>query len=156
MLGDIPLLGKLFRSKADTTITRNLVIFLTAKTLDPDGSTYRDVVDPRVLNEMNIVPSDLPGYEVPEKDIQVLQEMEELRTESRHEEEIGSIQDEIDSIKKSKKEDSDNPEEPKVVQEMEELYVESEPEEEIEPIQEGIDSIEEPKSNDSDESEENE
>ena len=105
VLGDIPLLGRLFRSKADTTVTRNLVIFLTAKTLDPDGSTYRDVVDPRVLNKMDVVPSDLPGYVMPTEDLQVLQEMEDLRTESRREDEIESVQDEVDSIKKSKAEE---------------------------------------------------
>ncbi len=105
LLGDIPLVGKLFRGKSDTTTTRNLIIFITAKTLDPDGSDYRDVVDPRVFNEMNLTPSDLPGYEVPAKDLQVLKEMEELRTESKHEKEIESVQDEIDLIKEAKLEE---------------------------------------------------
>lgn len=106
LLGNLPGLGRFFRSNSDTTVTRNLVIFITAKTLDPDGSTYRDVIDPRVLNDMNVVPSDLPGYEVPTEDLTVLQEIEDLRLESRREEEIDPIQDEIDAIEEAKEKEN--------------------------------------------------
>ena len=37
ILGDIPLAGALFRSQADKHIKRNLVIFVTAKLMDPAG-----------------------------------------------------------------------------------------------------------------------
>ncbi len=98
VLGDIPGIGRLFRSKSDTTTTRNLIIFITAKTLNPDGSNYRDVVDPRLLHEMNIVPSDLPGYEVPAEDVEALKELEDLRAASEHKDEIESVKNEIDLI----------------------------------------------------------
>ena len=104
LLGDLPGIGQFFRSKSNDTISRNLVIFITAKTLDPDGSTYDEVIDPRVLNEMQIVPSDLPGYDLSEEDLEILEKMKELRIESRHENEIEAIQNEIELIEKAKRE----------------------------------------------------
>lgn len=38
ILGDIPLLGRLFSSKGSTTQKRNLLIFVTAHTITPDGN----------------------------------------------------------------------------------------------------------------------
>ena len=37
VLGDIPLIGRLFRSKVDQNIKRNLIIFVTARLIDPAG-----------------------------------------------------------------------------------------------------------------------
>ena len=37
MLGDVPLVGRLFRSKIDQNIKRNLIIFVTAHLIDPSG-----------------------------------------------------------------------------------------------------------------------
>ncbi|NJK91743.1 MAG: hypothetical protein HC904_07925 [Blastochloris sp.] len=44
VLGDIPLLGRLFRSKVDRSIKRNLIMFITARMIRPDGT-------PEFLNE---------------------------------------------------------------------------------------------------------
>ena len=41
LLGDIPLLGKLFRSKGETSQKRNLLIFVTANVLTPGGTPLR-------------------------------------------------------------------------------------------------------------------
>ncbi len=41
ILGDIPLLGRLFQSKVENTIKRNLIIFLTARIVDPAGNPIR-------------------------------------------------------------------------------------------------------------------
>ena len=38
ILGDIPLVGRLFASKGSTTQKRNLLIFVTAHTITPDGN----------------------------------------------------------------------------------------------------------------------
>jgi general secretion pathway protein D len=38
ILGDIPLIGRLFRSNADQHIKRNLVIFVTARLVNPEGA----------------------------------------------------------------------------------------------------------------------
>ncbi len=38
VLGDVPLVGRLFRTKIDQNIKRNLVIFVTARLIDPSGT----------------------------------------------------------------------------------------------------------------------
>lgn len=63
VLGDIPLLGRLFRSNHDNVDTRNLIIFITAKVLNPDGSTYRDVFSEETLLKMGISERKVPGYQ---------------------------------------------------------------------------------------------
>lgn len=40
LIGDIPLVGRLFRSKASRSIKRNLMIFVTARILRPDGELF--------------------------------------------------------------------------------------------------------------------
>jgi len=62
VLGDIPGLGRLFRSSGDTTKNNNLIIFITARTLKPDGATVGEVFDSRVTREMELQKDDLPGY----------------------------------------------------------------------------------------------
>jgi len=52
VLGDIPLLGKLFRSKGESAQKRNLLIFVTANLLSPGGS-------PKKQNLRNVAPSAL-------------------------------------------------------------------------------------------------
>lgn len=40
-LGDIPLIGRLFRSTYEQSVKRNLLIFVTARMVDPAGRTLR-------------------------------------------------------------------------------------------------------------------
>lgn len=70
LLGDVPLIGLAFRSTKKTLVKRNLIIFITAKTLDPLGATYEDVVDPRLLYEMKVGPAEVPGYQVPKHEVE--------------------------------------------------------------------------------------
>ncbi len=52
VLGDIPLLGRLFQSKGESTQKRNLLIFVTANLISPGGSPARQTVksaDPGAL-----------------------------------------------------------------------------------------------------------
>ena len=44
VLGDIPLLGRLFRSQAESTQKRNLLIFVTANLISPGGSPARQQI----------------------------------------------------------------------------------------------------------------
>lgn len=81
LLGDLPLMGRLFRHSSKSTDVRNLIIFITAKVLNPDGSTYRDVFSPIQLNEMGIHERDVPGYEPPASEAQMLKEIERQRAE---------------------------------------------------------------------------
>ena len=43
VLGDIPLLGVLFRSQSEQSVKKNLLIFVTAKLVDPAGKVIRSV-----------------------------------------------------------------------------------------------------------------
>jgi general secretion pathway protein D len=43
LLGDVPILGRLFRNDAERTNKTNLLIFVTAKLLDPSGNLIKDV-----------------------------------------------------------------------------------------------------------------
>ncbi len=61
ILGDVPLVGRLFRSKIDQNIKRNLIIFVTAHLIDPSGQLItnaeeeEEVVQP--LNGPDYVPA---------------------------------------------------------------------------------------------------
>lgn len=81
LLGSLPMVGKLFSNTTVTDNKTNLIIFLTAKTLNPDGTTYRDIIDPRVLDEVNHIEADSPGYEVSEEEAALLKQAEVAREE---------------------------------------------------------------------------
>ncbi|MFZ4395508.1 MAG: hypothetical protein ACOYOU_07760 [Kiritimatiellia bacterium] len=46
VLGDLPYIGYLFRSKAEQTDKRNLLIFVTARLVDPAGRTVKTSMEP--------------------------------------------------------------------------------------------------------------
>ena len=67
-LGKIPGLGRLFRSESVNETKRNLLIFITAKTVSADGAPPEVLFDPRQIRDMNLRRSDLPGYREPGED----------------------------------------------------------------------------------------
>ena len=62
VLGSLPLVGRLFSSKNHDVSNRNLLIFITAKTLSSEGAEAGEVFDPRVIRSMNLRKDELPGY----------------------------------------------------------------------------------------------
>jgi type IV pilus assembly protein PilQ len=62
VLGDVPGIGGLFRSKNKQYSQRNLLVFITARTLSPDGATYDEVFDPRAIRDVRLREDELPGY----------------------------------------------------------------------------------------------
>ncbi len=62
VLGSLPLVGRLFSSKNHDVSNRNLLIFITAKTLSSEGAEAGEVFDPRVIRAMNLRKDELPGY----------------------------------------------------------------------------------------------
>lgn len=90
-LGNLPGLKNVFGNDSDTLIKSNLIIFITAKTLNPDGSTYKDVIDPRTIEEMGILPSDLPGYQIPEEEMKAMQDVEDFRAKTEYQQEIDAL-----------------------------------------------------------------
>ena len=99
VLGDLPGVGRLFRSDSDELSQRNLIIFITARTLNPDGSTYRDIIDPRKLDEMGISPADVPGYQLPEEQKKLLEQLENYRTEKEKNQAIEDAKTRIKRIR---------------------------------------------------------
>ena len=65
VFGDLPFIGGLFKSKNDSLKTRNLVVFITAKTLDNEAPPVEEIFDPQVIRDMELKRSDLPGYRSP-------------------------------------------------------------------------------------------
>ncbi len=57
VLGDIPFIGALFRSKSEKSVKRNLLIFVTAKLVDPAGHLIRSQAnEPGVVTSGAMVP----------------------------------------------------------------------------------------------------
>ena len=103
LLGDIPGVGRLFRNDSASIEESNLIIFITAKTLNPDGTDYRDVVDPRVLEKMEITPSQVPGYRVSDDEAETLRKLEAYREESNLKSSNGEVEAEIFTIEEAKR-----------------------------------------------------
>ena len=67
ILGDIPILGRLFRSSVDQHLKRNLVIFVTARLMKPDGDPVRvdeekeEVIETLAPPDLGV--SDLPLFQ---------------------------------------------------------------------------------------------
>jgi len=61
-LGRIPVLGHLFHSDNNNESKQNLLIFITAKSIDPEGGSVGDVFDPRVTRDNGLQKDELPGY----------------------------------------------------------------------------------------------
>jgi len=62
VLGELPFVGGLFKSKSDAKKTRNLVVFITAKTLDNETPAVEEIFDSQSIRDMELKRSDLPGH----------------------------------------------------------------------------------------------
>jgi len=62
LLGNIPVLGRLFDSNADTGSGQELLIFITAKTINPEGGSVSDVFDPRLVRQIGVRKDEMPAY----------------------------------------------------------------------------------------------
>jgi len=107
LLGDIPGLGRLFSSESDNITQRNLIIFITAKTLNPDGSTYRDIIDPRIIDRLGIVPSDLPGYNLTIEESELLNKLDAYRIEAKQKETLEDARQQIKAIEYRKMQEAE-------------------------------------------------
>lgn len=61
VLGNIPILGRLFSSKSVNDEATNLLIFITAKTVTSDGASPEEIFDPRAIKAVGMTREDLPG-----------------------------------------------------------------------------------------------
>lgn len=102
LLGDIPLAGRLFRHESKSDSRRNLIIFITAKTLNPDGSTYDEIFDPRVLNQLGITDQDVPGYVLSPEEARLIREVRSTREEVAVEAQERQLREQLEALEKAK------------------------------------------------------
>ena len=62
MLGDLPMVGRLFQSQSKTTKRKNLMIFVTATIIDPAGNRVHS--DDELPFAQSTIPPQQPGVEV--------------------------------------------------------------------------------------------
>jgi general secretion pathway protein D len=62
MLGDLPLVGRLFQSQTKTSVKKNLMIFVTATIVDPAGNRVHS--DDELPFAQSTIPPQQPGMEV--------------------------------------------------------------------------------------------
>lgn len=60
VLSSIPGLGRLFRSNNKNALKSNLIVFITAKTLSPEGADYKEVFSGKWLNATGVTEADVP------------------------------------------------------------------------------------------------
>ena len=80
-LGRIPILGRLFRTDSDSADRRNLIIFITAKTLNPEGSTYKDIVSDQAMLDMGLTDDDVPGHQVSGEEAELMRRLQAARAQ---------------------------------------------------------------------------
>lgn len=61
VLGEIPVIGGAFKSKGTTLTARNLVIFITAKTLE-DAPKIEEIFDAKAIRDMGVQQHEMPGH----------------------------------------------------------------------------------------------
>ncbi|MFA5056890.1 MAG: type II and III secretion system protein, partial [Opitutaceae bacterium] len=62
VLGSIPLLGRLFSSSSKDKTVSNLIIFITAKTINAEGANIEEVFNSSQVRDLGIRRDELPGY----------------------------------------------------------------------------------------------
>ena len=62
MLGDLPLVGRLFQSQSKTSVKKNLMIFVTATIVDPAGNRVHS--DDELPFAQSTIPPQQPGVDV--------------------------------------------------------------------------------------------
>ena len=62
VLGNVPILGRLFRTENRNEETSNLIIFITAKTLNAQGAPVEQIFESSRVRQLEMRREDLPGY----------------------------------------------------------------------------------------------
>jgi len=62
LLGNIPIIGYLFKQDTRNNVVDNLVIFITAKTISAEGAPVEQVFNSEEVRQFGMKRSDLPGY----------------------------------------------------------------------------------------------
>lgn len=75
LLGDIPVVGNLFKSTKNSANDTNLLIFITASILEPSKTSYKSVATPEQLFNLNLTERDIRGvsYEQSAEEAKLMQ-----------------------------------------------------------------------------------
>ncbi len=87
LLGDIPVLGRLFRSESVDQLKKDQIIFITATITDPDRHNYTDFIDERRMMEMDLSHREIQGSQYPRtaEEREYLEELSRWRSEQQRE-----------------------------------------------------------------------
>ncbi len=85
LLGDIPVIGRLFRSDSTDQLKKDQIIFITATITDPNRHNYTDYIDERRMLEMDLSHRDIQGSQFPrtEEEDRYLEELSRWRSEQQ-------------------------------------------------------------------------
>ncbi len=89
VLGDIPILGRLFSSESTDVQTTNQIIFITASLLNPQTDTYMDVVGIDRFNSLGLTDREVQGVgarQMTPEEAALQQAVREARNEAAREE----------------------------------------------------------------------
>ena len=85
LLGDIPVLGNLFKTRTDANKDTNLIIFITASILEPSKTTYKNVATKEQLYDLNLTDRDIRGvsYEQSEQEEKLFNDAQDKRRKAQ-------------------------------------------------------------------------
>ena len=89
VLGDIPVIGRLFSSESTDVQTTNQIIFITASLLNPQSDTYMDVVGIDRFNQLGLTDREVQGVgarRLSEEEMELQQAVRRARNEAAREE----------------------------------------------------------------------
>ena len=91
LLGDIPVLGYLFKHTSSSKVDTNLIIFITANILEPSKTTYHNLATKAQLNELEVTDRDIKGvsYKPSDSENRLYEDAKTLR-ENKQDAEIQS------------------------------------------------------------------
>ena len=94
ILGDIPVLGRLFSSETTNVQTTNQIIFITASLLNPQSNTYMDVIGIDRFNAMGLTDREVQGVgarKLTPEEMALQQAVRQARNDEAYEEMLRSL-----------------------------------------------------------------
>lgn len=94
VLGDIPIIGRLFSSESTNVQTTNQIIFITASLLNPQTDTYMDVIGIDRFNALGLTDREVQGVgavRLTDEEMELQQAVRRARNEAAEEELLRSL-----------------------------------------------------------------
>ncbi|RFC46127.1 MAG: type IV pilus assembly protein PilQ [Verrucomicrobia bacterium] len=103
LLGDIPLLGNLFKTTNDQVAVTNLIIFITATVLEPSKMKYDTVVSKDQINDLGLTSRDIIGksFVKPDDEQALFERVGIVRQNTQDAEIMNQLKKDADGKKKS-------------------------------------------------------